>query len=52
MLGIFMGWRFFDLFKQDGLWKKEALDPELDLNRIYPAEKIDGLNAEQKEVKK
>jgi hypothetical protein len=52
MLGIFMGWRLFDLFKQDGLWKKEAHNPELDLNRIYPAEKIERLNTEQQEVKK
>ncbi len=51
MLAIFLGWRLFDLFKQDGLWKKEATHPDLDLNRIYPAEQIKDVNVEQ-EVKK
>jgi hypothetical protein len=51
MLGIFLGWRLFDLFKQDGLWKKEATHPDLDLNRIYPAEPIKDVNVKQ-EVKK
>jgi len=39
MLAMFMIWRLFDLFKQDGLWKKEAQNPEVDLNRILPAHK-------------
>ena len=50
MLAIFLGWRLFDLFKQDGLWKKEAANPELDINRIYPAVPVEGVNVEQ-EVK-
>ena len=47
MLAIFMGWRLFDLFKQDGLWKKEVDNPELDLNRIHPAVPVEGVNVEQ-----
>ncbi len=47
MLGIFMGWRLFDLFKQDGLWKKEAAHPELDIPRIMPAAPTKDLNIEQ-----
>jgi len=35
-LGLLLGWRLFDLFKQDGLWKKEAQNPELDVPRITP----------------
>jgi len=27
MLAIFLGWRLFDLFQKDGLWKKEATNP-------------------------
>ncbi len=50
ILAIFLGWRLFDLFKQDGLWKKEALNPELDINRIHPAKPVEGVNVEQ-EVK-
>ncbi len=50
-LAIFLGWRLFDLFKQDGLWKKEAADPELDVKRIYPAKPIKDVNVEQ-EVEK
>ena len=34
ILAIVLGWRLFDLFKQDGLWKKEAENPELDIPRI------------------
>ncbi len=51
MLAMFLGWRLFELFKQDGLWKKEAVDPELGLNRIHPAEPVDGVNVPE-EVKK
>jgi hypothetical protein len=51
MLAMFLGWRLFDLFKQDGLWKKEAINPELDINRIHPAKPIEGVNVPE-EVKK
>ncbi len=47
MLALFLGWRLFDLFKQDGLWKKEAANPELDLNRIIPKTPAEGLNIEE-----
>jgi len=47
ILAILMGWRLFDFFKQDGLWKKEALNPEVDLERIYPAIPIKDANVEQ-----
>ncbi len=47
MLAIFLGWRLFDLFKQEGLWKKEAENPELDINRINPAVPVEGVNVEQ-----
>jgi len=50
ILGIFLGWRLFDLFKQESLWKKEATDPELEINRIHPAIPVEGVNIE--EVKK
>lgn len=33
MTAIFLGWKLFDLFQGDGLWKKEAADPELKLDR-------------------
>jgi hypothetical protein len=40
-LAIFLGWRLFDLFKGDGIWKDEAKDPELDVERTSnPAENI------------
>lgn len=48
MMAIFLGWRLFDLFKQDGLWKEEAKHPQLEMNRIIPAAGLD--NSEQ-EVK-
>jgi uncharacterized membrane protein len=47
MLGILMVWRLFDLFKQDGLWKKEAAHPELEIPRITPAAPAKDLNIEQ-----
>ncbi len=47
MLALFLGWRLFDLFKQDGLWQKEAENPELDLNRIVPETPAEGLNIEE-----
>ena len=50
MLAVFLAWRLFDLFQKDGLWKKEAANPELDLNRIHPAVPVEGVNVEQ-EVK-
>ncbi len=37
ILALFLGWRLFDLFKSDGLWKKELSDPELDVNSTSPA---------------
>ncbi len=36
-LALVMGWRLFDLFKQDGLWTKEALSPELDVEKTAVA---------------
>jgi hypothetical protein len=33
MLAIFLLWRLFDLFKPEGLWKKETNDQELDVNK-------------------
>ena len=33
MVAIFLGWKLFDLFKGNGIWKKEAEKPELDLER-------------------
>jgi hypothetical protein len=33
MMAIFLGWKLFDLFNGDGVWKKEAKNPELDLER-------------------
>ncbi|MGD9487904.1 MAG: hypothetical protein AB7W47_07780 [Calditrichaceae bacterium] len=47
ILAILMGWRLFDLFKQDGLWKKEAINPEVDIQRIFPAAPVKDLNVEQ-----
>jgi len=47
MLALFMGWRLFDLFHQDGLWKKEAENPELDIPRIFPAEPVKDANVEE-----
>ena len=51
MLAMFLGWRLFELFKQDGLWKKEAADPELEVNRIHPEIPVEGVNVPE-EVKK
>ncbi len=51
MLGIFLVWRLIDLFNKDGLWKKEAADPELNLERILPKEPLKDANIEV-EVKK
>jgi hypothetical protein len=33
MLSIFLMWRLFDLFKPDGLWKKETKNQELDVQK-------------------
>ncbi len=46
VLAIFLGWRLFDLFKQEALWKKEAENPELEANRILPAKPIKDANVE------
>ncbi len=51
MLAIFLGWRFFELVKPEGLWKKEAANPELDVNRVHPAVPVEGVNVPE-EVKK
>lgn len=51
MMAMFLGWRLFELFKQDGLWKKEAANPELDITRIHPAVSVEGVNVPE-EVKK
>jgi len=32
-LAIFLGWKLFDLFQGDGVWKKEAKNPELKVER-------------------
>ncbi len=32
-LAIFLIWRLMDLFSKDGLWTKEAADPELDVEK-------------------
>ncbi len=48
-LALFLIWRLFDLFKQDGLWKKEAQHPDLDVNRVIP---VTGLDNSEQEVKK
>ena len=50
MLAMFLGWRLFELLKQDGLWKKEAVDSELEVNRIHPAVPVEGVNVPE-EVK-
>ena len=41
ILLVFMLWRLFDLFKGDGLWKKEAAHPELELARTAPDSRIE-----------
>ncbi len=51
VLAMFLGWRLFELFKQDGLWKKEATIPELEVNRIHPEIPVEGVNIPE-EVKK
>lgn len=42
VLAMFLLWRLFDLFKNDGLWKKEFQDPELDVNKTSPVNVISG----------
>ncbi len=32
-LAILLGWKLFDLFQKDGLWKKEAENPELEAEK-------------------
>ncbi len=51
VLAIFLGWRLFDLFKQEALWKKEADNPELDVNRILPAKPLKDANYEKEDEK-
>ena len=33
LMFIFLLWRFFDLFKDNGLWRRETKDQELDVNK-------------------
>lgn len=41
ILAVFMLWRLFDLFKGEGLWKRESADPELELARTAPDSRVD-----------
>ena len=41
ILAVFMLWRLFDLFKGEGLWKKEVANPELELARTAPDSRVD-----------
>ncbi len=41
ILAVFMLWRLFDLFKGEGLWKKESAAPELELARTAPDSRIE-----------
>ena len=41
ILAVFMLWRLFDLFKGEGLWKRESADPELELARTAPDSRIE-----------
>jgi len=49
IVAIIFGWRLFDLFKQDGLWINEAKNPEVDIERIYPAFPIKDVNVSNKQ---
>ncbi|MFA6863983.1 MAG: hypothetical protein WCS11_08885, partial [Dysgonamonadaceae bacterium] len=33
MMFLFLLWRFFDLFKDNGLWRKETINQELDVKK-------------------
>lgn len=33
MMFLFLLWRFFDLFKDNGLWRKETINQELEVNK-------------------
>jgi len=48
ILAIFLLWRLFDLFKGDGIWKKEFNNPELEVNKTTQFT----LTTEDKEVEK
>ena len=39
ILALFLLWRLFDLFKGDGIWKRDLKDPELDVARTAPDER-------------
>jgi hypothetical protein len=41
MLAVFMLWRLFDLFKGDGVWKRELAAPELEVARTAPDPRIE-----------
>jgi len=47
ILAVLLLWRLFDLFKGDGLWKKEFEYPELNVVRTSPSL----LTAREQEVK-
>ena len=38
ILAVLLLWRLFDLFKGDGIWKKEMSDPELDVSKTIETE--------------
>lgn len=48
ILAVLLLWRLFDLFKGEGVWKKEYQQPELNLNRTAAAV----ISNEEKEVRK
>lgn len=37
MLAVFLLWRLFDLFKGEGIWRRDQSDPELDVMRTGPS---------------
>ncbi|MGD9486995.1 MAG: hypothetical protein AB7W47_03180 [Calditrichaceae bacterium] len=37
LLSIILVWRLIDLFRNDGLWQKEAQNPELEVNMTSPS---------------
>jgi hypothetical protein len=48
ILAVLLLWRLFDLFKGEGLWKKELNNPELEVERTAQSDLTSG----EKEVKK
>jgi hypothetical protein len=45
-LSIFLGWRLFDLFKQNGLWTKEFKNPDLGINKTSPVASVPSVEEE------